>query len=888
MYQYESDSSIAEKVLETAILRPDLSEYEFILLIAATKGPNISESWAKELASICRDRFNMYKPVEMIKWARNQLYSYNDFSHPSMPEKPTVVKMFDLDAIQHVKAGYALGGRLEELAEQLEAKNDIELSLDMWTTFPEEVQNVVVKQLPIPAGVLRRMKFDEDAVHQLVSEDTYQTFQIPESLLLENESVVHYIIEYFTNISTHQFFIYMSSIEDPLVKKPSFSALVNRRTRVFQRWNGAAAIFYNYFGPPRDAMRHWQSYKEDLDAHLDEQVVADLMIHRITPSYEAEWNVMESGRMPEKLVRCCYNKMTDPTLGVKLQVEISNYAILVLKNRLPALVSKNSNNFDPERVLGLVMCGVPAGQSLESVAQALQQVVSPIYANLLWLIAPSFLKRVVESGLHQLEVFESNWAKFIVLCCLSGKDVVQALCNQAPEELAAVTSGPPTNIWHYLVNTGKFELLEPMVLNKTVYRSLTGWVPMSAQIATLLVQTASVRVALLIVRAQIMEQTANSYLDQVDTLFKRFKKEITAILVDPEYPDKIFLWLFMSGVDLNNDFVKEDILLQWYAGWDQSRVKWLLKEGAPLISVCIDSLSDRRHIVDEVLLRVRCISVAQLNILAAKENWDGFLTTAVSYHKLFSGINEYDMPIMATNVASMIGFFRLGNVEKARKIALQLDSEVGPGREFHYLDAVNIWNKITASANSSATQSSSVKPVAKAAGAKKKKNKKKAVAAQPETSSASTDIDLSVQYEPDTKPYKASSHQSSSASSSVASPLPSMDGSKDVPYAQPASSSAFEQPESGHSASSSAAVLSVSSSLPTTGINPIGYNQASQSRVVYAACPICLESFPDCVVIPCGHTFCVHCIKKLTFCSICREPVSQWMRMYISQGEADD
>jgi hypothetical protein len=108
-------------------------------------------------------------------------------------------------------------------------------------------------------------------------------------------------------------------------------------------------------------------------------------------------------------------------------------------------------------------------------------------------------------------------------------------------------------------------------------------------------------------------------------------------------------------------------------------------------------------------------------------------------------------------------------------------------------------------------------------------------------------LEPEIQYEPDTKPaYALSAAQSSSSSPQ-----------------RPESSTIVAKAPSDNSLQSGAAGL------------------------VYAACPICYDRFPDCVLIPCGHTFCLACSKSLSLCSICRQPIEKWYRFFLSQGEPD-
>lgn len=51
-------------------------------------------------------------------------------------------------------------------------------------------------------------------------------------------------------------------------------------------------------------------------------------------------------------------------------------------------------------------------------------------------------------------------------------------------------------------------------------------------------------------------------------------------------------------------------------------------------------------------------------------------------------------------------------------------------------------------------------------------------------------------------------------------------------------------------------------------------------------CSVCMDSPPDVVMVPCGHIYaCEKCGKKLKECALCREPVTQVLRVYYSTHE---
>lgn len=52
----------------------------------------------------------------------------------------------------------------------------------------------------------------------------------------------------------------------------------------------------------------------------------------------------------------------------------------------------------------------------------------------------------------------------------------------------------------------------------------------------------------------------------------------------------------------------------------------------------------------------------------------------------------------------------------------------------------------------------------------------------------------------------------------------------------------------------------------------------SESR---GECPVCLDSPRSIACIPCGHLFCVECVKLGGDCPICRKSIDGTMRVYI-------
>lgn len=45
-------------------------------------------------------------------------------------------------------------------------------------------------------------------------------------------------------------------------------------------------------------------------------------------------------------------------------------------------------------------------------------------------------------------------------------------------------------------------------------------------------------------------------------------------------------------------------------------------------------------------------------------------------------------------------------------------------------------------------------------------------------------------------------------------------------------------------------------------------------------CTICMERKVDCVLIPCGHLYCLECVKGLRECPHCRSKYNQIQKLY--------
>jgi hypothetical protein len=334
-------------------------------------------------------------------------------------------------------------------------------------------------------------------------------------------------------------------------------------------------------------------------------------------------------------------------------------------------------------------------------------------------------------------------------------------------------------------------------------------------------------------------------------IINKYKKEFDKLFsAKRDLPDYVMVgvWRFMMRA---RDFWSIEETFRTFSTWEPHRVQMLQRASAETLEMLRDSMDVN-------------IITAYLSLMAAHNNWDGFLGSAVYLQKQHYHGKELQECL---DVALMIAFYKMGSIDKAKKASAKFDAEFGPGSYFSFLGSQKIWDELTK--QSQATRPpAAASPTSSAAAPKKKKKKGKsrmeeassataAVSTQSSTSSPSTQSaptaaaapeEPDIQYEPDTKPAKIS-----------AAPLPSSrssEASKPLPSDPPAKTGA----------------------ALTSG--PAG--------LVYAACPICYDCLPDCGVMPCGHMFCLRCVKNLSACAICREPIQKWHRFFFSHGEPDD
>lgn len=310
-----------------------------------------------------------------------------------------------------------------------------------------------------------------------------------------------------------------------------------------------------------------------------------------------------------------------------------------------------------------------------------------------------------------------------------------------------------------------------------------------------------------------------------------------------------------------------------YKNLDAAVMKVLMRVSSSLLSPFASFLALPNTPREQHL---RCLSVfkefvrTHLDLLAARDNWDGLLGNALSLRKTVSSLK---LPVSADvlNTAAMIACFKLGNVANAKKYAQLL--EFGPQMHFPYLDAELLWKRLRPAPEVPAATSSN------ASSGSKKKGKQK-VSSRVAASSSSSATSVS----PDSP---------ASPVASTSPPTVSQASSSSTAHAQPkqASSGGIEFKKSqGKLFSSSSPTLNVS---PTVTLRasaaPTPYKSPG-AALVFLSCPVCMDGLPDFGLLPCGHMLCSECSDPLRDgeCPLCRRKVDYRSKMFFSQGDSSD
>jgi hypothetical protein len=450
-----------------------------------------------------------------------------------------------------------------------------------------------------------------------------------------------------------------------------------------------------------------------------------------------------------------------------------------------------------------------------------------------------------------------------------------------------------TSVWNRALVLGSVKFLESLKRNFSRPSSLR-FIPRRVCMDTIALVPANASVSLLETLFYSTEcfryrvKGPNDNLIHLESLILDTRtKDVTAILSNATIFDytKIILTLMRTPSSKSVTTIEDyPTVLRFYEILPPAQVKYLLKSSAEAFGKLAHTLptlepSNR----EEGMELFRGIIRGHLDLLGARNNWDGLLSTAISVQKLISNVKITGFSTDFLSVATMVACFNLGNMDKAKKAAQSLDPELGPLHHFEYFRSADIWKrlKVSGAASSTSSSSTSTKPAVSQAqeGGKKKGKGISSTPNEGKTSNMGSTQTKSADGEPAQKQQQAPPQKRTDRRPATGKKVAVVSESKiddsDLKEKQKSSTTSTVVPATP--------VAPSPAPSPASGV-PKSRPPAS---VVFAACPICYDFFPDHVLFPCGHTYCSTCVTKLSVCSFCRIPVTNYIKMFLSQGEQD-
>jgi hypothetical protein len=289
-----------------------------------------------------------------------------------------------------------------------------------------------------------------------------------------------------------------------------------------------------------------------------------------------------------------------------------------------------------------------------------------------------------------------------------------------------------------------------------------------------------------------------------------------------------------------------------YSRWDAQIVKMLLRASSEVLNLLRESMNEN-------------IITAYLSLMAAHNNWDGFLGSAVYLQKQQYPVKDIQDCL---NIAIMIAYHKIGSLDKAMKAAAKFDPRFSQWY-FSFLDSRTIWKGLDQISKTERTAAVTASLVKSSAPKKKKKGKSKKVRAPTP---------------PDASHISQSSSTSSTSVESVPKaadnvPTSTEDQVEYEPDSKPEKAPVGLQPAAVSSSASSCSESLLDTPPDDDDVDP------GPGRMVFLECPVCMDRFPDHMIRPCGHTFCLRCIRSMSACAICRQLIKKWYKFFHSQSE---
>jgi hypothetical protein len=740
------------------------------------------------------------------------------------------------------------------LLDDLIRKEQYEMLRDLWNLCPSEIGT-----LNLPREYLDGFHLSDKALQFLIEKPSRLGFTKEE--FLARSDLQNFLIRILSDFEPEWYSLppLPDAVIPFIVNSPELVSRLHRRARVFPDSVPIIAVHLYSLVCRFDDYPFWKPLKQ----YLDEKLLSQTQHNR--SHLQTFWRRLP--RTPSALAVMTANLVSHHGLPYKFQsLSISlahdesledHLKIFREQDPLKSLVLIPGSDFDTRRYCDFFDLILPEGSDAEAHAMFIG-AVSPhdVTAPLMIIPLVSKLETQFKSTNNASFRFPkaakviATWCVIPTLAMVIAEHLTDAAWLDIHGKVMA-RSQNAVRLLQEMIRQSHFESAYMLMSRgRRTTNELPGYLMTAPRINSLILEPFSFPVVANILCYCKVETDQPFLINSLGAHEKNFAKLFSS---NRDLPDMVMVGVWVLLMHADRAVTIDTIAI--YARWDPQRVKLLQRASSEVLPLLRETMNV--HII-----------TAYLGLMAQRGNWDGFLGSTVYLQKQQYPANDIQQCL---DVALMIAFYMNGNLDKARKAAAKFDPEIGPGSYFPFLDPEGIWNiltenpqatkaPLTAAVSSSSTSSSksSAQKKKKKGNSKRSKNSDSPLsthsAASLSTPVPSITEEPQIQYEPDTKPSKAPSVQQQASISSSTSPS--------LPLPPSASPAGMPDPDDD---------------LPDSG----------PGRLVFVLCSICLDRLPDCVVVPCGHTFCLRCTRGQPACAICRQPIEKWYRFFYSYGEPD-
>eukprot|EP01122_Echinamoeba_exundans_P007714 TRINITY_DN2431_c0_g2_i1.p1 TRINITY_DN2431_c0_g2~~TRINITY_DN2431_c0_g2_i1.p1 ORF type:complete len:958 (+),score=112.74 TRINITY_DN2431_c0_g2_i1:312-3185(+) len=620
------------------------TEADWIWAVAAQRGESRNQKAEQDvILSDVKDLNTMYKPLETILWAIKRMKSITVDTACDARLSSILRSMFPLDAHQVLLTGNRCYDAAVIARDEVRRSTDKEMIFRLWNTFPGHTAETIEERkiLTLPDDFPMKVSLTPDSASYVASAGCVPTFRCNPTALIQNPQVRYFLLRWFTIHNCQQILTPIDGLLRVAATTPEFVTSLHRHVRVFGLWQGAACAMY---GSPFDfdAMPMWQELKADIDSHLTVEDLLTIATRACFPKGLLFGKIAHTQRLPQQLIRDFFERINAPDLGLQKHM-ISSSSLSCLSLMTSPDHAALLEEIDASRVRDLVLCGFPDGwERDEAYLSKIVDIVVPPLEKFLRLILPPIWG---EFARLFSDTIGKQWAEMFQKCYDIGDGrLLIDLFAVSPKVFVAVAKS--LRMWENLARLRRYEVMSIIISDSAMLRHLTAGgvfvVNRDTAIQIALSPGAPLKLVVLAL-ANVAFDAITTSTDIMNVLYKRFKNEMTSAS-SASLPDKVALWLFTAGGILRiSDNTQYVTFLRIYDTWSQPRIKFMLKQGSHLLSAAFNmSIAIEDQDSQGRMQLLRKMTLFQLNMLAVKQNWDGFLTTAVSYQTLFSSSKALD------------------------------------------------------------------------------------------------------------------------------------------------------------------------------------------------------------------------------------------------------